>query len=53
MATKKNSTQQTAKAASTRKPAGTRLGTIEDWRGASGKAGKSGSRYGSSVRDGR
>lgn len=38
---------------STRKPLGTRVGTLEDWRGGSNKSGKLGGRYGSSVRDGR
>lgn len=53
MAKKNTTQQQTVKSASSRKPLGTRLGTIEDWRGASGKSGKLGGRYGSAVRDGR
>jgi hypothetical protein len=38
---------------SNRKPLGTRLGTLEDWRGGSDKGSKIGGRYGCSVRDGR
>ena len=59
MAVKKNVTQQeTAKlpgafTKSTRKPLGTRLGTLQDWRGGSNKSGKIAGRYGSAVRDGR
>ena len=60
MAVKKNVTQQeTAKVVpgasskSTRKPLGTRLGTLQDWRGGSNKSGKIAGRYGSAVRDGR
>lgn len=35
------------------KAAGTRLGTIEDWREGSGKAGRNPGRMGQSLRDGR
>lgn len=38
---------------STRKPVGTRVGTLEDWRGGCNQSGNLGGRYGSSVRDGR
>ena len=54
MAVKKNiSQQETNNVKSTRKPVGTRLGTLEDWRGGSNKGSKMGGRYGCSVRDGR
>lgn len=55
MAAKKNAIQQpTVKGGrSTRKPVGTRLGTLEDWRGGSNKSGRTSGRYGSGVRDGR
>lgn len=35
------------------KAPGTRLGTIEDWRGASGKSGKTGAERRNAFRDGR
>jgi hypothetical protein len=57
MAMKKNVTQQRTQTGAfsktTRKPAGTRLGTLEDWRGCSSKPGKVAGRYGCAVRDGR
>jgi hypothetical protein len=51
MANKKQ--QHTVNSVSTRKPLGTRLGTIQDWRAGSNKSGKLSGRYGSAVRDGR
>jgi len=36
-----------------RKATGTRLGTAYDWREGSGKAGKTTSRHGHTIRDGR
>lgn len=42
-----------AKNNSGRKAPGTRLGTLEDWRQASGRSGKTLIRHGHSVRDGR
>lgn len=53
MPVNKNVSQQQNSVKSARKPVGTRLGTLEDWRGGSNKAGKIGGRYGGSVRDGR
>lgn len=42
-----------AKNNSGRKAPGTRLGTLEDWREASGRSGKPSARHGRAVRDGR
>lgn len=60
MAVKKNATQQQTEkvlpgafSKPTRKPLGTRLGTLEDWRVGSNKSGKIAGRYGSAVRDGQ
>ncbi len=36
-----------------RKAPGTRMGTLEDWRGESNNSGKTFGRHGQSVRDGR
>lgn len=36
-----------------RKAPGTRVGTIQDWRGANNNSGKSSARHGQSIRDGR
>lgn len=51
----KNSTEKQASSHrnSGRKAPGTRLGTLEDWRQASGKSGRSTVRHGHAVRDGR
>ncbi len=35
------------------KPAGTRMGTIEDWRGENSNSTKTSGRHGQSIRDGR
>jgi hypothetical protein len=40
-------------ARSSRKAPGTRLGTLNDWRGASGKSGEISSPHGRAIRDGR
>jgi len=37
----------------TRKAPGTRMGTIEDWRGQNNNSGKTFGRHGQSIRDGR
>lgn len=37
----------------TRKAPGTRMGTIEDWRGANNRSGNTSGRHGASIRDGR
>ncbi len=37
----------------TRKAPGTRLGTVQDWRGANNSSGKTSGRHGASIRDGR
>jgi hypothetical protein len=53
MAVKKNATtKQETKTSTFRKAPGTRLGTLQDWRGGSGKSGDSG-RHGQTIRDGR
>ena len=36
-----------------RKAPGTRMGTLQDWRGANNGSGKSAGRHGRSIRDGR
>lgn len=38
---------------STRKAPGTRLGTLQDWRGTDNNTGKLSGRHGQSIRDGR
>ena len=45
--------QTTGSVRSPRKAPGTRMGTWEDWREGSGKAGKVSVRHGSAIRDGR
>ena len=52
MPVKKNTVKRETKVSSFRKAPGTRLGTLEDWRGDSGKSGVSG-RHGHAIRDGR
>ena len=37
----------------TRKAPGTRLGTVQDWRGENNSSGKAVGRHGQSIRDGR
>lgn len=37
----------------TRKVPGTRMGTLQDWRGASNTSGKTAGHHGQSIRDGR
>ena len=51
MPTTKNANQQTRKPI--RKAPGTRVGTIQDWRGADNSSGKTTGRHGQSIRDGR
>ena len=36
-----------------RKAPGTRMGTLEDWRGGNNNSGKTSDRHGESIRDGR
>ena len=36
-----------------RKAPGTRMGTLEDWRGGNNNSGKTSDRHGQSIRDGR
>ena len=38
---------------SVRKAPGTRVGTIQDWRGANNNSGKTSARHGQTIRDGR
>ena len=53
--TQKNSStkQVTASRNPGRKAPGTRVGTLNDWRQASGNSGKPAGRHGQSIRDGR
>ena len=37
----------------TRKAPGTRVGTLQDWRGVNNNSGKTAGRHGQSIRDGR
>lgn len=37
----------------TRKAPGTRMGTVQDWRGMNNNSGKTSGRHGQSIRDGR
>ena len=60
MPTNKNANQQDVKnnqessfRKSVRKAPGTRLGTVQDWRGANNSSGKTAGRHGQSIRDGR
>jgi hypothetical protein len=63
MPTRKNTTQatgsdlkpnrQNAVRKSIHKAPGTRVGTLQDWRGADNNSGKVSGRHGNSIRDGR
>jgi hypothetical protein len=52
MSVKKNTVKRETKVSSFRKAPGTRLGTLQDWRGGSVKSSISG-RHGHAIRDGR
>jgi len=49
----KNSSSVSASRKAARKAPGTRMGTLEDWRGASGNSGKSPNERRNALRDGR
>ena len=49
----KNSPAKSSFGSNGRKAPGTRLGTIQDWRQASGKQARTSGRHGHTVRDGR
>lgn len=53
MPVKKNTVKRETKVNSFRKAPGTRLGTLQDWRGGSGKSGELSGRHGHTLRDGR
>jgi len=52
MPTKENQNQRN-EVKPTRKAPGTRMGTLEDWRGENNNSRKTSGRHGQSVRDGR
>lgn len=49
----KNEAKQNRETRSTRKAPGTRMGTVQDWRGMNANAGKTSGRHGQAIRDGR
>lgn len=49
----KQSTMKRVASSFGRKAAGTRYGTLEDWREGSGRSGNGGQRHGQAIRDGR
>lgn len=53
MPVNKNATQPVKRNQITRKAPGTRLGTLQDWRGIDNNSRKTSGRHGQSVRDGR